>query len=145
MNKMKTLSQMEELLQKFYDGATTADEERILQEFLNSADCPEAWAADRAVLSALATPAEVPVPAGLSERIAASIRPRRRFALRRLFPAAAAAAAVVAVGILVLSHPEPAMPTASLDTCATPEEAALEVEHAFSMLSRAMNQSIAMQ
>ncbi len=145
MNKMNTLQQMEELLQKFYDGASTVDEEHILQEFLNSADCPEDWEVHRSVFDALETPAEVPVPDGLAERIAASLQPRRPSVLRRLLPIGAAAAAVLAIALIFSSLHEQRQPALYADTCDTPEEAAAEIDRTFAMLSQAMSQGLEMK
>ncbi len=145
MNKMNRLQQMEELLQKFYDGASTAHEEHILQEFLHSADCPEDWEVHRSVMDALSCPAEVPVPDGLAERIAASIQPRRTPVLRRIFSIGAAAAAVLAFVFIFSSLHEQRQPALYADTCDTPEEAAAEIDRIFAMLSQAMSQGLEMK
>lgn len=118
-----------QLLERFYAGTTTVDEERALREFLTSEACAEAWRADREVVLAMSTPVEAEVPEGLEARIAARLRPRRRphFFLAHRFPAVTglvAAAAAIFVCIYVWHRPSP---TVYADTCTTPQQAAVEV------------------
>ncbi len=139
---MNTLQHMEELLQKFYDGMSTVHEERILQEFLESEDCPEDWEVHRSVLDALSCPEEVPVPDGLSERIAASIRPRRKPVFRHFIPVGIAAAAVLTFVLIFPSLYEQRQPVLYTDTYDTPEEAAAEIDRTLTMLSQAVSQGL---
>lgn len=118
-----------QLLERFYAGTSSVDEERALRDFLTSEACPPAWTADREVVLAMSVPEEVEVPEGLEARIAARLRPRRRphFYLTHRLSAVAgivAAAAAVFVCIYVWHRPSP---TVYADTCTTPQQAAIEV------------------
>ena len=53
------------LLDKYYAGTTTVEEEQVLQHFLFSENCPESLFADREIMRILSCPAEVNVPDGL--------------------------------------------------------------------------------
>ncbi len=87
------------LLERYYEGTATAEEERRLRRFLLAADVPEEFAAEQAYFQALAAARRRPAPA-LEERLAALVDERlgggehrmRRMprAMRRTLPLAAA-------------------------------------------------------
>lgn len=132
------LENAQHLLERFYLGLTSAEEERALREFLHQDDCPAEMAADRAVFDALAVPAETEVPAGLEARIAARLEraAKKRKPLWVRFTAMtglAASVAAVAIGLYVHLH-SPA--TIYADTCRSPQEAAYETEAALLFISQ---------
>lgn len=127
------------LLERFYLGLTSTDEERALRDFLHSEACPAGMEADRAVIDALATPAEAEIPEGLEARIAASIDraagKRRKPLWLRFTAVAGIAASMAAIGIGLYFHfHTPA--TVYADTCSSPQEAAAETEAALLFISR---------
>lgn len=71
------------LLERFYDGSTTPEEEREINRLLSSAECQtEEFAADRRLFAALAAPpADTTPPPALGEKLekmaAGHFRPRR--------------------------------------------------------------------
>ena len=122
------------LLAKFYAGQTDTSEEQQLRRFLAADDCPADMLADRAVFETLASLAEVPVPDGLEARVAARLKARpRRLALRRWLPAGmVAAVAAVFLFAPLLRH---GAPSVYEDTCSSPQEAAVEVQHTLNCVS----------
>ena len=88
------------LLDKYYAGTTTVEEEQVLQHFLFSENCPESLFADREIMRILSCPAEVNVPDGLEQRIMKKLR-RRRFNLRLFTIPTGMAAAVTALFVFV--------------------------------------------
>ena len=131
--------EIEKLTSKFYDGATTLDEERELRRRLLCEALPPQVEREKELLLAM-LPAECEVPVGLSERIEALIddaakdeaRARRRKVLTVcVYVAAAAVAALVALVPRVENRPQ--------DTFTNPDEAALYVNEAFAHISMAFN------
>lgn len=127
------------LLDRFYRGRTSADEERTLREFLFSEACPAEMETDRAVLGALSVPADAEVPAGLEARIAAHLDraagKRRKPLWVRLTTLTGLAASVAALALGLYFHLHtPA--TVYADTCRSPQEAARETEAALLFISR---------
>lgn len=51
MKKITTIEEADILLEKYYEGTTSGAEERLLQEFLQQADLPERFEAERALFS----------------------------------------------------------------------------------------------
>jgi len=127
------------LLDRFYLGLTTTDEERELREFLHRDGCPAEMKADRAVLDALSAPADTEVPAGLEARIASRLsraaekKRRPRWIRFTALTGIAASAAALALGLYVHLH-SPA--TVYADTCQSPQEAAMETEAALLFISQ---------
>lgn len=131
--------EIEKLISKFYDGATTLDEERELRSRLLCETLPPSVEREKELLLAM-LPAACEVPVGLPERIEALIddaardeaRVRRRKVLTAcVYVAAAAVAALVALVPRVESSPQ--------DTFTNPDEAALYVSDAFAHISMAFN------
>jgi hypothetical protein len=60
---------IKELLDKFYDGNTTPEEEHIILECLKNEDIGESRVGERRLFEALYDPSEIPLPEGLSERL----------------------------------------------------------------------------
>ena len=66
------------LLDRFYRGATSIEEERRLIEHLLSDDCPEELLAERHAIISLACPEAISQPLRLEQRIAEVLQPSRR-------------------------------------------------------------------
>ena len=65
---------IEQIIQKFYEGASTPEEERFLTEyFLNEENVDEQWEDDRQLFQLLHD-TQIQVPEGVSKRLAESIR-----------------------------------------------------------------------
>lgn len=127
------------LLDRFYLGLTTTDEERELRKFLHGDSCPTEMEADRAVIDALSAPADTEIPAGLEARIAARLgrtaekKRRPRWIRFTALTSIAASAVALAVGLYFYLH-SPA--TVYADTCQSPQEAAMETEAALLFISQ---------
>lgn len=125
------------LLQKFYGGQTTLAEERELETFLLSSDCPASMHADREVMRAISEArTAAAVPPTLSRRIKANLhraRTHRRNVVRRITLGVASAACLTVVFVVGMGQQQ--QPSVYADTCATPEQAARELNATLSMLS----------
>ncbi len=99
--------QIRTLLEKYYEGSTTAPEEEILCEYF-AGDFDPSLSDDAEVFRSLGAlqEFEIPEPEGLEERITAALRPQapasrtRRF--YRILSFGTAAAAVLVIGILLI-------------------------------------------
>ena len=80
------MKDMLRLLERYYDGLTTPEEERRLRQWLESDGCPDAYAKDREAIRLLAEPQPAPVPDGLAEQLTRTVR---RAARRRVLRVAA--------------------------------------------------------
>lgn len=68
------ISEIRNLLRKYYDGSTTeAEEMRLREYFTSSVDIPEDLEADRMLFSHVASTADPELPIGLDERLQAKI------------------------------------------------------------------------
>ncbi|MDE7142082.1 MAG: hypothetical protein K2O33_04220 [Muribaculaceae bacterium] len=105
-------TRIRQLLDRFFDGSTTTDEETELEQLISQADnLPTALETDIRTFRLCREPSTVEVPDGLEERLEAAIdsRAREEFAstakesLRRVRRAwlSAAAAAVVVVALMI--------------------------------------------
>lgn len=165
-NRM-TLERVEELLERFYEGATTREEEALLSRYFEEEEVPESLAADKAVFAAMAedqetVTGELPSCDGLELRLQQMVahlesmesqmtretekRPRleisapRRMPPRRWVAVAACLLLVVGVSVWFTAQREASRTEelAFADTCRTTEEAALYAERALSMLQANM-------
>lgn len=91
------------LLEKYYEGSTSKEEENILKEALRQDDLPGEFLPDREVILGLEAQQQVEPPEGFEDRLektlhkVAGSRPVIRLPGRRRIYAAASAAAVIAV------------------------------------------------
>ena len=126
------------LLDQFYAGTTTVEEEQVLQHFLFSENCPESLFADREIMRILSCPAEVNVPDGLEQRIMKKLR-RRRFNLRLFTIPTGMAAAIAALFVFVNMTRHLPLRTIYTDTCDTPQEAVVETQKTLVYISHNIN------
>ena len=92
---------MKQLLNKYYEGLTTEQEEQTLKDWLLSEDVPEEFAADRELFLQLQSAAtnEPELPEGFSERLEAL-----QSAIRKMFIAAGSVAAACLVFFIAFNH-----------------------------------------
>lgn len=107
---------MKQLLNKYYEGLTTEQEEQTLKDWLLSEDVPEEFAADRELFLQLQSAAdeEVEMPDGFSERLEALIdseaqreelqKSSRQSAIRKMFIAVGSVAAACLVFFMIFNH-----------------------------------------
>lgn len=162
-----TLERVRELLDRFYEGGTTMEEEALLSRYFEEEEVPEALAADKAVFAAMAeeqvtAAGELPSSEGLELRLQQMVMhleameqkdaletvesPRleitapRRMPPRRWMAVAACLLLVMGVSIWFTAQREEARTEelAFADTCQTAEEAAFYAGRALSMLQSNM-------
>lgn len=170
---MKTtdIAIIQSLLTRFYDGTTTPAEERRLAEFFRSADVPRELEPDRRLFLQLSQLAAAPEPENLENELTAFVArlaaadvapsaeapskpslthlPRRKTPPKTWLRAAAAVTLLLALGGGMLTYQHRTDPFR--DTCATPEEAAVQIRKAneiinrsFAQLSQALPQAVRM-
>jgi len=139
---------IELLLNKFYEGISTPEEERLLTEyFLNEADVDERWK-DEQQLFRLLHDSQIQVPEGVSKRLEESIRqmdaPSKSVPLKRkLYYWISSSAAVILLCIgLFFAIRQPSYPK-RVDTFNNPEEAALAAQQTLAYVSVQLNKGIA--
>jgi hypothetical protein len=137
---------IEQLLENFYEGVSTPEEEQILKDFFLREDTADGrWETERQLFRLL--DGEMQMPAGLSGRLAESIRQmdraphapaRRQIWFRRI----AAVAAVALIGVaLYFTTREPAQPVLA-DTFSDPEEAAVAAGKTLVFISEQLNNGL---
>ena len=141
---MMTTEEIHRMLQRFYDGTTTRDEERALRDWFVAGPCPADLQADREVVLSMFSLAETEMPVGLQERIVSSLHRCRRTRQRRVrrwlaMTGIAASVAAVIGGLWWWQMPTP---TVYADTCDTPQEAVYEVHSTLSHLSADLCQGL---
>jgi len=66
---MESIAEIRKLLDRFYTGETTLEEEQILQDYFSSTSIPEELMPDRDLIRTLGTSDSVAVPEGLNQKI----------------------------------------------------------------------------
>lgn len=155
------VEQIKSLLARFYEGQTTPEEERLLADFFRREDVPEDLQQDKQLFLLLAQTSDQEMPQDIAEEITAfvnnlgqtKIQPlipedkQRKGVISRLktppkilYRVAATVAILLAIGGGVLHHQRTYAPDPFRDTCATPEEAAAQIQRANSMIAKATEQ-----
>jgi len=139
---------IEELLNKFYEGTSTQEEELQLTEyFLNETDADERWK-DEQQLFRLLHDSQIQVPAGVSKRLEESIMqmdiPPKSVSLRRklYYWISSSAAMILLCTGLFFALRQPSYPK-RVDTFNNPEEAALVAQQTLAYVSIQLNKGIA--
>ena len=156
-----TIEQIKSLLSRFYEGQTTPEEERQLVSFFRREDVPEDLQQDKQLFLLLAQTSEQEMPQEIADEITAfvnnlgqsDIQPLTHVSQQRkgviyrlktppkiLYRVAATVAILLAIGGGVLHHQRTYAPDPFRDTCATPEEAAAQIQRANSMIAKATEQ-----
>jgi hypothetical protein len=142
---------IEQLIEKFYEGLSTPEEERFLTAyFLNEEAVDERWKDERQLFSHLHE-TQIQVPAGVSERLEKSIMqmevqpevfqnplPRKR--TWYYWIGSAAAIVLLCIGLFFINR-KPSPPTMA-DTFSDPEEAALVAEQTLAYMSAQLNKGL---
>lgn len=134
------------LLNDYYDGNTSADDECRLAEFFATGDIPDDMAADRELFMCMHSENQE-VPDGLEQRLSAAIDRMavKETAARTVMPhwlrwgsIAASVAIAFAVGYSMLGTRGETVPT-PMDTCRSPEEAYAYAQSALVKVSECLN------
>ena len=137
------------LLETFYNGTSTPEEEAIVRSYLSQPTDPEASRmVDKQLLDVLHDDSRIRLPEGLSERLETSIDKhitvKSRSRTRPFFVGlvGAAAAALLCIG-LFWSDNQYNKPSHLADTFTNPEEAAFVAEQALVLVSSKLNMGLA--
>ena len=143
---------IKQLLEKFYDGVSTQEEERLLMEyFLSEESIDERWNEDRQLFLFLHN-MQVRIPAGISERLEESIRQmeiKSSASVKSLsrnrawyyWISSAAAVILLCIGLFYIFHEPPSSKMA--DTFTDPKEAALVAQQTLVYMSMQLNKGLA--
>lgn len=133
------------LVEKFYDGLSTPEEEAILKEFFLHNEVDDEWKADQQLFRALSLE-EVSVPMDVSERLMQTIdqleRPIQSIK-RYSWPyriAGAAAVVLLCIGLFYLTPRSEQ--TQMADTYDDPVEAAMAAEEVLAFMSLHLNKGL---
>ena len=158
------IEQIKSLLARFYEGQTTPEEERQLADFFRREDVPEDLQQDKQLFLMLAQISDQEMPTDIAEEITAfvnnlgqtNIQPliqenkQRKGVIFRLktppkmwYRVAATVAILLAIGGGMLFHQRIYTTDPFRNTCATPEEAAAQIQRANSMIAKATEQCMA--
>lgn len=148
-----TTSDITHLLDRYYAAQTSPEEEAALRRYFLDADVPREREADRLMLTATATPPEV--PADMEARLSHSIdtwnmvehqtsRKARRISMRWIAGVAASMLAIVTLGIYVGERGDTGRPYAGsgAETFDNPDDAAGEAARALTKFSVAINKGM---
>ena len=153
---------IEQLMNAFYNGDTTPEEEALLLDFFNNKSLNENWYADRDMFNALYDSSEITLPEGMTERLEKAIdkhiaeniiveHPTKTtipdnevqiFAAksRKIFMVISSAAAVIllCVGLFFINNEKPSSQFIA-DTYTNPKDAAVAAEQALMLVSDKLN------
>jgi hypothetical protein len=138
---------IEQLLNKFYEGATTQEEERYLTDFfLNEENFDERWKEERQLFQYLSN-TRIEVSEEISsqlEKTISQMEPSNQQPLRKKWYyqlSAAAAIALLCIGLYFFTIHESSQPQL-VDTFSNPEEAAIVAEQTLAYISEKMNKGM---
>ena len=165
MKRDKNIEQIKSLLARFYEGQTTPEEERLLADFFRREDVPEDLQQDKQLFLLLVQASDQEMPQDIADEITAfvnnlgqsDIQPLKHvskqhkgviFRLKTppkiMYRVAATVAILLAIGGGMFVHQQRTYATDPFrDTCATPEEAAAQIQRANSMIAKATEQCMA--
>ena len=142
---------IKQLLEAFYNGSTSIEEEILLLNFFNDDNLNEQWHTDRDLFNVLYSPSEISLPKGFSERLENAVdkhidktyRENSRRKTRKLFMniGSAAAIALLCIGLFFVTD-KPAPTQAMNDTFTNPEEAAIVAEQVLMLVSSNLNKGL---
>lgn len=146
---MESIDKLRKMLDRFYQGETTLEEEKILQDYFASTKVPEELIPDKELfLSFGAGSEDVVVPADLNRKILASIDQlerratrTRRISLYSLSGLAAGLLVMIAVYLFYIRTDGPSLLASNemTDTYEDPMEAYLEAKKALAYVSTKLN------
>jgi len=141
-------NKIEQLLNGFYTGDTTPEEEALLSEYLKSENLDESRHTDRDIFNALYDTADIPLPECIAERLETAIdkhiaETSAPIGKKRLYAVISGAAAVVLLCVGLFFFTEKQSQTNFIaDTYSDPKEAALAAEQALLFVSNKLNQGL---
>ena len=139
------------LLDRYYDGTTTEEEENTLRTYFNGSDIDASLREESAIFTALQS-SECPVPTGMEERLSRQIsqwnsldvatrRTVRHINLRWVVGIAASLLLLLATGAIVYQH-ENNSPQTEQDTYTNAKDAYAETSRALMKFSKSLNKGI---
>ena len=146
---MESIEKVREMLERFYRGETSLEEERWLQDYLSSATVPEDLLADRELFMAFEEKDDaIPIPRDLNEKILNTIDREekgnlrtRRISLYSISGLAAGLLALIAVYVFFLRTDTPLLLSArqNVDTYEDPMDAYQEAKKTLAYVSGKLN------
>ena len=143
---MESITEIRKLLDRFYLGETTLEEEQILQEYFSSASIPEELIPDRDLFKSLGNASDsVAVPEGLNKKILDVIDQQEKKVVRTrrisVFSLSGLAAGLLMVIALYVGYFRDDGPTryAMTDTYENPQDAYEEARNTLAYVSVKLN------
>jgi len=146
---MESIAEIRKLLDRFYIGETTLEEEKILQEYFTSASVPEELMPDRDLLRSLGNAGEsVAVPEGLNQKILDGIDQQEKKVVRTrrisVFSLSGLAAGLLVVIALYVGYFRPNQSSLlaanqMTDTYVDPQDAYEEARRTLAFVSAKLN------
>ena len=144
---MESIAEIRKLLDRFYKGETTLEEEQILQDYFSSTSIPEELMPDRDLFRSLETSDSVAVPEGLNQKILDVIDQQekkvvrtRRISVFSLSGLAAGLLVVIALYMGYFRADRPGMLAHQLtDTYENPQDAYEEARRTLAFVSAKLN------
>ncbi|MCF2592807.1 hypothetical protein I6E11_03110 [Bacteroides caecigallinarum] len=138
------------LLEKFYNGETDADEEKILENYFLDSDVETEFSTDKEVflhLSSVKKDSDFTVPEGMQRRISDNIdmwekqskANKPRYYTLYKYVSGIAAAVVILIGISLFMPNNQDEGAAMKDTFDNPQEAYMATENALQLFAEALN------
>ncbi|MEN8157600.1 MAG: hypothetical protein ABFS10_11675 [Bacteroidota bacterium] len=147
---MESLEKIGLMLERFYQGETTLEEEKLLQDYFSSTTVPEELLPDRELFQNFAsTGGSVPLPGDLNKKILNTIdreerreERTKRISLYSLSGLAAGLLALIAVYLFFLRTDRPALFASQqvMDTYEDPMDAYEEAKRTLAYVSVKLNQ-----
>lgn len=146
---MESIEKVRKMLERFYQGETTLEEERWLQNYLSSTSVSEEFLADRELFNVFeSTDESIPVPRDLNSKIIETIDREecrqlksRRISIYSLSGLAAGLLALIAVYVFFLRTDSPAIIAQQevIDTYEDPMDAYEEAKKTLAFVSNKLN------
>jgi hypothetical protein len=144
---MESIAEIRKLLDRFYTGETTLEEEQILQDYFSSTSIPEELMPDRDLFRSLGTSDSVAVPEDLNQKILDVIDQQekkvvrtRRISVFSLSGLAAGLLVVIALYMGYFRADRPGMLAHQLtDTYENPQDAYEEARRTLAFVSAKLN------
>lgn len=144
---MESIAEIRKLLDRFYTGETTLEEEQILQDYFSSTSIPEELMPDRDLIRTLGTSDSVAVPEDLNQKILDVIDQQekkvvrtRRISVFSLSGLAAGLLVVIALYMGYFRADRPGMLAHQMtDTYENPQDAYEEARRTLAFVSAKLN------
>ena len=144
---MESIAEIRKLLDRFYTGETTLEEEQILQDYFSSTSIPEELMPDRDLFRSLGTSDSVAVPEDLNQKILDVIDQQekkvvrtRRISVFSLSGLAAGLLVVIALYVGYFRADRPGMLADQMnDTYENPQDAYEEARRTLAYVSAKLN------